>query len=158
MAASKTKQIHLSSATTNLPTINSIRVYEQYATMDAIAPGRIEIMAGRGSFTEAFDLFGYNLNDYNDLFKEKLDMLLAINKNEILNWPGGKFTPKVDHTGIYPRPEKPLPISLATGGSPASTIRAVTYRLCNYRRQDGTLRTFNQTLQSSCGKNRTRFK
>lgn len=122
MAASKTKQ--LSSATTNLPTINSIRVYEQYATMDAIAPGRIEIMAGRGSFTEAFDLFGYDLNDYNDLFKEKLDMLLAINKNEILNWPGGKFTPKVDHTGIYPRPEKPLPISLATGGSPASTIRA----------------------------------
>ena len=124
MAASKTKQIHLSSATTNLPTINSIRVYEQYATMDAIAPGRIEIMAGRGSFTEAFDLFGYDLNDYNDLFKEKLDMLLAINKNEILNWPGGKFTPKVDHTGIYPRPEKPLPISLATGSSPASTIRA----------------------------------
>ena len=120
MAASKTKQIHLSSATTNLPTINSIRVYEQYATMDTIAPGRIEIMAGCGSFTEAFDLFGYDLNDYNDLFKEKLDMLLAINKNEILNWPGGKFTPKVDHIGI----EKPLPISLATGGSPASTIRA----------------------------------
>lgn len=88
MAASKTKQIHLSSATTNLPTINSIRVYEQYATMDAIAPGRIETMAGRGSFTEAFDLFGYDLNDYDDLFKEKLDMLLAINKkrNSELAW------------------------------------------------------------------------
>lgn len=67
-AASKTKQIHLSSATTNLPTINPIRVYEQYATMDAIAPGRVEIMAGRGSFTEAFDLFGYDLENYDELF------------------------------------------------------------------------------------------
>lgn len=124
MAASKTKQIHLSSATTNLPTIDPIRVYEQYATMDAVAPGRIEIMAGRGSFTEAFDLFGYDLKNYDELFKEKLDMLLAINKNEILDWPGGEFTPKVDHIGIYPRPQKPLPISLATGGTPTSTIRA----------------------------------
>lgn len=86
MAASKTKQ--LSSATTNLPTINSIRVYEQYATMDAIAPGRIEIMAGRGSFTEAFDLFGYDLNDYNDLFKEKLDMFVSNKqkRNSELAW------------------------------------------------------------------------
>ena len=75
----------MASATTNLPMIKSIRDYEQYDTIGAIAPGRIEIMAGRGSFTEAFDLFGYDLNDYNDLFKEKLDMLLAINKNEILN-------------------------------------------------------------------------
>ncbi len=88
MAASKTKQIHLSSATTNLPTINSIRVYEQYATMDTIALGRIEIMAGRGSFTEAFDLFGYNLNDYNDLFKEKLDMFVSNKqkRNSELSW------------------------------------------------------------------------
>ena len=88
MAASKTKQIHLSSATNNLPTINSIRVYEQYATMDAIAPGRIEIMAGRGSFTEAFDLFGYDLNDYNDLFKEKLDMFVSNKqkRNSELAW------------------------------------------------------------------------
>ena len=79
-AASKTKQIHLSSATTNLPTINPIRVYEQYATMDAIAPGRVEIMAGRGSFTEAFDLFGYDLENYDELFIEKLEMLLKMNK------------------------------------------------------------------------------
>ena len=88
MAASKTKQIHLSSATTNLPTINSIRVYEQYATMDTIAPGRIKIMAGCGSFTEAFDLFGYNLNDYNDLFKEKLDMFVSNKqkRNSELAW------------------------------------------------------------------------
>lgn len=86
MAASKTKQ--LSSATTNLPTINSIRVYEQYATMDTIAPGRIEIMAGCGSFTEAFDLFGYNLNDYNDLFKEKLNMFVSNKqkRNSELAW------------------------------------------------------------------------
>ena len=111
MAAAQTKQIHLSSATTNLPTIDLIRVYEQYATIDAAAPGRIEIMAGRGSFTEAFDLFGYDLENYDELFKEKLEMLVKINQHEILNWPGGKFTPKVDHTGIYPRSQKPLPIS-----------------------------------------------
>ena len=124
MAAAKTKQIHLSSATTNLPTIDPIRVFEQYATIDAMAPGRIEIMAGRGSFTEAFDLFGYDLDNYDELFKEKLDMLVEINRNEILDWPQGKFTPKVDHIGIYPRPKKPLKISLATGGNPNSTIRA----------------------------------
>ena len=111
MAAAQTKQIHLSSATTNLPTIDPIRVYEQYATIDAAAPGRIEIMAGRGSFTEAFDLFGYDLENYDELFKEKLEMLVKINQHEILNWPGGKFTPKVDHTGIYHRSQKKLPIS-----------------------------------------------
>lgn len=124
MAAGQTKQIHLSSATTNLPTINPVRVYEQYATMDAVAQGRIEIMAGRGSFTEAFDIFGYDIKDYDKLFKEKLDMLIAINNHEILDWPGGDFTPKVDHHGIYPRTKKPLPIALATGGNPGSTIRA----------------------------------
>lgn len=124
MAAARTKQIHLSSATTNLPTIDPIRVYEQYASIDAVAPGRIEIMAGRGSFTEAFELFGYDLADYDDLFKEKLDMLLKINENEILDWPKGKFTPKIDHKGIYPRSKRPLPIALATGGSIDSTIRA----------------------------------
>lgn len=122
-AASKTKQIHLSSATTNLPTINPIRVYEQYATMDAIASGRVEIMAGRGSFTEAFDLFGYDLENYDELFIEKLEMLLKMNKEEILDWPKGKFTPRVDHKGIYPRTKKPIPISVATGGSIESTIR-----------------------------------
>ena len=78
-AASKTKQIHLSSSTTNLPTINPIRVYEQYATMDAIAPGRVEIMAGRGSFTEAFDLFGYDLKITMNFLLKKLEMLF---KNE----------------------------------------------------------------------------
>ncbi|MBC8743204.1 LLM class flavin-dependent oxidoreductase [Lactobacillus sp. Marseille-P7033] len=124
MGAARTKQIHLSSATTNLPTINPIRVYEQYATIDAIAPGRVEIMAGRGSFTEAFDLFGYDLDNYDALFKEKLEMLLKINNNEILDWSKGDFTPAVDHVGIYPRAKKPLPISLATGGNINSTIRA----------------------------------
>ncbi|WP_267201579.1 LLM class flavin-dependent oxidoreductase [Limosilactobacillus kribbianus] len=124
MAASRTQQIHLSSATTNLPTIDPIRVYEQYATIDVVAPGRVEIMAGRGSFTEAFDLFGYNLADYDALFKEKLDMLIKINQHEILDWPKGKFTPKVDHLGIYPRSRRLLPILLATGGNINSTIRA----------------------------------
>jgi probable LLM family oxidoreductase len=124
MAAAKTKRIHLSSATTNLPTIDPIRVYEQYATMTAVYPGRIEIMAGRGSFTEAFDIFGYNLADYDDLFEEKLKLLLEINKQKLIDWPGGKYTPKLDHQGIYPSLDKPLTISLATGGSPESTIRA----------------------------------
>ena len=109
MAAAQTKQIHLSSATTNLPTIDPIRVYEQYATIDAATPGRIEIMAGRGSFTEAFDLFGYDLENDDELFKEKLEMLVKINQHEILNWPGGKFTPKVDHTGIYPHSQTASP-------------------------------------------------
>ena len=122
-AAAKTKHIHLSSATTNLPTIDPIRVYEQYATIDAFVPGRVEIMAGRGSFTEAFDLFGYNIENYDDLFIEKLLMLLEIDKHEILDWKGGKFTPKVDHKGIYPRTQKPIPISVASGGSINSTIR-----------------------------------
>lgn len=105
MAAAQTKRIHLSSATTNLPTIDPIRVYEQYATIDVATPGRI----GRGSFTEAFDLFGYDLENYDELFKEKLAMLVKINQHEILNWPGGKFTPKVDHTGIYPRSQTASP-------------------------------------------------
>ncbi len=122
-AAAKTKQIHLSSATTNMPTIDPIRVYEQYATMDAIAPGRVEVMAGRGSFTEAFDLFGYDLENYDELFIEKLRMLLKINENEILDWEKGEFTPKVDHKGIYPRAKNGLPIVVATGGNPNSTIR-----------------------------------
>lgn len=115
-AASKTKQIHLS-------TINPIRVYEQYATIDAIAPGRVEIMAGRGSFTEAFDLFGYDLENYDELFIEKLEMLLKMNKEGILDWKKGKFTPEVDHKEIYPRTKKPIPISVATSGSIELTIR-----------------------------------
>ena len=80
MAAAKTKQIHLSSATTNLPTIDPIRVFEQYATIDAMAPGRIEIMAGRGSFTEAFDLFGYDLDNYDELFKENIEFWSRLDK------------------------------------------------------------------------------
>lgn len=78
MAAAKTKQIHLSSATTNLPTIDPIRVFEQYATIDAMAPGRIEIMAGRGSFTEAFDLFGYDLDNYDELCQPPLTKISGL--------------------------------------------------------------------------------
>lgn len=86
-------------------------------TLHAMDPVRIEIMAGRGSFTEAFDLFGYDLDNYDELFNEKLDILVEINRNEILDWP------KVDYIGNYPRPKKPLKISLATGDNPNSTIR-----------------------------------
>lgn len=148
MAASKTKRIHLSSATTNLPTIDPIRVYEQYATIASAYPGRVEIMAGRGSFTEAFDIFGYDLNDYDALFEEKLKLLLELNKNEIVDWPGGKYTPKLDHKGIYPRPEKPLAISLATGGNPESTIRAAELGLpIVYALIGGKITTFAPLLK-----------
>ena len=80
-------------------------------------------MAGRGSFTEAFDLFGYDLENYDELFIEKLKMLLKMNESEILDWQKGKFTPQVDHVGVYPRTNVPLPISVATGGNIESTIR-----------------------------------
>lgn len=110
------------------------RVYEQYATIDAIAPGRVEIMAGRGSFTEAFDLFGYDLENYDELFIEKLEILLKMNKEEILDWKKGKFTPEVNHKEIYPRTKKPITISVATGYRiDYSNCRVrVANCLCNY--------------------------
>lgn len=86
--AVKTKQIRLSSAVTVLSSIDPVRVYQQYATIDALSNGRSEIMVGRGSFTESFPLFGYDLNDYEDLFDEKLEMLLAIKEDPYLNWQG----------------------------------------------------------------------
>lgn len=123
-AASRTKNIRLTSAVTVLSAADPVRVFQNFATLDLISNGRAEIVAGRGSFIEAFPLFGYQLNDYDDLFREKLDLLLEIRKNEIINW-SGKFRPALRNQAIYPRPlQEKLPIWLGVGGTPASFARA----------------------------------
>lgn len=114
--AVNTKQIKLTSAVSILSSMDPVRLYQQYATIDALSNGRAEIMAGRGSFTESFPLFGYDLHDYEELFDEKLDMLLEIDKETNLKW-GGHFTQSVDNKPVYPRPvQEDFPIWVATGG------------------------------------------
>lgn len=123
-AAVKTKNIRLSSAVTVLSSDDPVRVFQSFATVDLLSEGRAEIMAGRGSFTESFPLFGYDLDDYDTLFSEKLNLLLAINKNEKVNWEGG-HRPALKNAGVYPRPhQKEIPIWIAVGGTPQSAIRA----------------------------------
>lgn len=124
-AAKLTSHIHLGSAVTVLSSSDPVRIYEEFATLDLLSNGRAEIMAGRGSFIESFPLFGYDLNDYQTLFSEKLDMLLAVRDQEKLTWPGGKHTPKLDQVGIYPRSyQKQLKVSIAVGGTQSSVVRA----------------------------------
>ncbi|VEU75175.1 Limonene 1,2-monooxygenase [Mycoplasmopsis maculosa] len=120
--AVNTKNIKLSSAVTVLSSADPIRVYQNFSHVDALSNGRSEIMVGRGSFTESFPLFGYDLKDYDELFDEKLDMLLHVKENEIVNWPGTKFTQKVDKKGVYPR-AMDMPIWVATGGNVNSSIK-----------------------------------
>lgn len=123
-AASRTKNIILTSAVTVLSAADPVRVFQNFATLDLISAGRAEIVAGRGSFIESFPLFGLNLNDYDALFTEKLDLLLKIRDNEIVNW-SGEFRPALKNQAIYPRPlQKKLPIWLGVGGTPASFVRA----------------------------------
>ena len=123
-AASKTSKIILTSAVAVLSAIDPVRLFQNYATIDLISKGRVEIVAGRGSFTEAFPLFGLNFNDYDELYSEKLDLLLKINEKETISWKG-KFRPELNQQSIYPRPyQKKLPIWLGAGGSPNSFIRA----------------------------------
>lgn len=123
-AAVKTKNIRLSSAVTVLSSDDPIRVFQQFAEIDLLSGGRAEIMAGRGSFIESFPLFGYNLEDYDELFSEKLEMLLQLNKSEIFSW-SGKHTPTINKRGVYPRPyQKEIPIWIGVGGTPESVIRA----------------------------------
>lgn len=123
-AAVLTKKIKLSSAVTVLSSDDPVRVYQQFATIDQLSQGRAEIMVGRGSFIESFPLFGFDLDDYDALFEEKLNMLLKINSDERLNWEG-KLTQTVQNMGIYPRPyQEKLPIWQAVGGTPASAVRA----------------------------------
>ena len=125
-AASKTKKIKLSSAVTVLSTADPVRIYQNYATLDLISNGRAEIIVGRGSFSEAFPLFGYNLNEYDAIFKEKLELLLEINQNKTITWTG-KYRPALTKQNIYPKPvKKQLPIWLGVGGTPESFIRAGT--------------------------------
>src|SRR5690606_25398514 len=101
------------------------RVFQQFATLDNLSRGRAEIMAGRGSFIESFPLFGYDLDDYDTLFSEKLALLMHLNEGEHITWPGGEHTPKIDARGVYPRPyNERLPIWLAVGGTPNSVARA----------------------------------
>ncbi|WFU07826.1 LLM class flavin-dependent oxidoreductase [Rhizobium sp. CB3090] len=123
-AAAKTKNIRLSSAVTVLSSDDPVRVFQQFATLDLISNGRAEIMAGRGSFIESFPLFGYNLEDYDQLFEEKLDLLLAIRESEQVSWAGDLRAP-IQGRGVYPRPlQDPLPIWIAVGGTPQSVARA----------------------------------
>lgn len=122
--AAVTKNIKLSSAVTVLSSEDPVRVFQQFATVDLLSGGRAEIMAGRGAFIESFPLFGYALSDYEELFTEKLDLLLKINAAEKVSWKGEHRAP-IQQLGIYPRPlQKHLPVWLAIGGTPASVIRA----------------------------------
>ena len=123
-AAAQTKNIKLTSAVSVLSSDDPVRLYQQFATVDAISNGRAEIMAGRGSFIESFPLFGYDLQDYDALFDEKLDLLLKINESEKVTW-NGQHRPSIADLGVYPRPDQDrLPIWIASGGTPQSAVRA----------------------------------
>jgi probable LLM family oxidoreductase len=129
-AGAVTKNITLSSAVTVLSTDDPVRVYQQYATANIISGGRTEIIAGRGSSTESFPLFGHDLKDYDELYAEKLDLLLKINnsKDGRITWEG-KFRPSLSDVEIVPRPKDPMNIWVATGGNPESSIRAAALGL-----------------------------
>ena len=128
-AAVKTKHLRLSSAVTVLGSDDPVRVFQDFATIDLLSGGRAEIMAGRGSFIESFPLFGYDLEDYDELFSEKLDLLLRLNEKEVISWKG-KYRPSIDNRGVYPRPlQESLPVWLAVGGTPSSAVRAATLGL-----------------------------
>ncbi|RXI96631.1 LLM class flavin-dependent oxidoreductase [Anaerobacillus alkaliphilus] len=123
-AASRTKNIRLTSAVTVLSSADPVRVFQEFSTLDGISNGRAEIMAGRGSFIESFPLFGYDLKDYNELFDEKLELLLKIRDSEKVTWKGG-HRPAINNLGVYPRPEQnPLPVWIGSGGNTESVIRA----------------------------------
>lgn len=122
-AAGRTSKIRLFPAVSILSTDDPVRVFQQYATLDLVSSGRAELLVGRGSFIESFPLFGYSLDDYDELFAEKLDLLLQIRDNEQVTW-SGRFRSPIHGQGIYPRPERPLPIRVAVGGTPQSIVRA----------------------------------
>jgi probable LLM family oxidoreductase len=123
-AAAKTKNIRLTSAVTVLSSDDPVRVFQQFSTLDLISNGRAEIMAGRGSFIESFPLFGQSLDDYDQLFAEKLDLLMALRDSEKVTW-SGEMRPAIHDRGIYPRPlQDPLPLWIAVGGTPQSVARA----------------------------------
>ena len=123
-AAAKTSRIRLTSAVTVLSSDDPVRVFQDFATLDLISNGRAEIMAGRGSFIESYPLFGQDLEEYDELFIQKLQLLLALRDHEIITWQG-THRPSIDGRGVYPRPlQQPLPVWIAVGGTPASVMRA----------------------------------
>ena len=128
-AAAITDTIRLSSAVTVLSSDDPVRVFQEFAEVDLISGGRAEIMAGRGSFTESFPLFGYDLDDYDDLYAEKLELLLKIRDAARVTWSGRHRAP-LDDAIVWPRPvQDPLPVWVAVGGSPGSVVRAGTLGL-----------------------------
>lgn len=128
-AASRTKRIRLTSAVSVLSSDDPVRVFQEFATLDLLSGGRAEIMAGRGSFIESFPLFGYNLEDYDELFAEKLDLLLQLRESERVTWRGKHRAP-LSAQPVYPRPiQNPLPVWIAVGGTPQSAVRAATLGL-----------------------------
>ena len=128
-AAARTRRIRLTSAVTVLSSDDPVRVFQDFATLDLLSGGRAEIMAGRGSFIESFPLFGYSLDDYDALFSEKLDLLLALREKERVTW-SGRHRPALTSLAVYPRPvQHPLPVWIAVGGTPQSIVRAGTLGL-----------------------------
>src|SRR5271155_4586417 len=128
-AAVKTERIRLSSAVTVLSSDDPVRVFQQFAEVDLLSNGRAEIMAGRGSFIESFPLFGYDLDDYDELYAEKLELLLALREQTRVTW-SGRHRPALVDAGVWPRPvQEPLPVWVAVGGSPQSVVRAGTLGL-----------------------------
>jgi probable LLM family oxidoreductase len=127
--ASRTERITLGTAVTVLSSDDPVRVYERFATLDALSRGRAEVTLGRGSFTESFPLFGYDLADYDALFAEKLELLLRLRDNEVVTWKGRHRAP-IQERGVFPRPvQDPLPVWVAVGGTPASATRAGVWGL-----------------------------
>lgn len=128
-AAARTRQIRLSSAVTVLSSADPVRVFQEFATVDLISGGRAEIMAGRGSFTESFPLFGQDLADYDELFREKLELLLRLREDERVTWSGRHRSALADQS-VFPRPvQESLPIWVAVGGNPPSAVRAASLGL-----------------------------
>src|SRR3954452_11425981 len=122
-AAARTKQIRLTSAVSVLSSDDPVRVFQSFATLDLLSRGRAEIMAGRGSFIESFPLFGYDLDDYDELVAEKLELLLAVRASERVSWQG-RFRAPIDDRPVYPRARQdPLPVWVAVGGTPRSVVR-----------------------------------
>jgi probable LLM family oxidoreductase len=127
--AARTERIRLTSAVSVISSDDPVRVFQDFATLDLLSGGRAEIMAGRGSLTESFPLFGYDLRDYDDLFDEKLRLLIQLREEEHVTWTG-RHRPRLDGQGVYPRPlQEPLPIWVAVGGAPESAFRAGTLGL-----------------------------
>ncbi|WP_338469764.1 LLM class flavin-dependent oxidoreductase [Niallia sp. XMNu-256] len=125
--AQATQKIKLTSATSVLSTLDPVRLFEDFATLDLISNGRAEILAGRGAFIESFPLFGYRTDDYDELFTEHMELLLQLNKNEKVTW-SGKFRPSLKEAEISPRPiQSQIPIWIGVGGSPESAVRAGTF-------------------------------